>query len=232
MVQTRAQERHEEGAKRKSGELSRKPEANGHDAKRVHRARDDKGPIKEEHGFDSTVHRILEEYGEPPLKGLDPEKLPASQVVMAHILNALLSSTRISHELARSALEVLLDAQYHDLKVLHGTSWYERTEVLTEGGYARYRERMASFLGDLTKLIEEKYGKSRLHIPAIRGIRGRLFGKPRQRRVKDPPQGQAGRRGPRGARRPPPGDQGSRPGGHRHRHGRPAVVLPQHLSVP
>ena len=159
MVQTRGQERHEEGAKRKSDEMSRKPEPNGHDAKRVHKARDEKGPVKEEKSFNSTVDRLLEEYGEPPLKGLDAEKLPASQVVMAHILNALLSSTRISHELARSTLRVLLNSRYHDLKVLHETSWYERTEVLTKGGYARYRERMASFLGDLLKLMEVKYGK-------------------------------------------------------------------------
>lgn len=173
MVQTRGQEHHDEDTKRKSDELSRKPEPNGHDAKRVHRP-DGKPPAKEEQGFNSTLDRLLKEYGEPPLKELDAENLPASDVVMAHILHALLSSTRISHELSRSALRTVLDSQYHDLKVLHETSWYERTEVLTKGGYARYRERTASFLGDLLKLMEQKYGRFRVLLSHITR-RTRLF---------------------------------------------------------
>lgn len=152
--------------------------------------------MKEEKGFNSTLDRLLEEYGEIPLKDVDTEKLPASEVVMAHILHALVSSNRISHELSRSALETLLDSQYHDLKVLNETSWYERTEVLTKGGYARYRERMASFLGDLLTLMKHKYGEFEV-LPHTRLKTQTLIRPSRERRGKDPPRGQGGRRGPR-----------------------------------
>ncbi|MBE3048212.1 hypothetical protein IMZ48_38050, partial [Candidatus Bathyarchaeota archaeon] len=159
MVQTRGQEHQEGGTKRKSGELTGGREAEHKDVKQAHRGTEETGSATKERGFKLTVDRLLSECGGDPLNGLNDDKIPPSQVVMAHILNALLSSARISHETARSTLESVLNAGYNDLRVLHGTSWYERTEVLTEGGYARYRERMADFLGDLLKLMEAKYGK-------------------------------------------------------------------------
>ena len=106
----------------------------------------------------AIANNVLEKYGETPLKDLVDNSWPESQVVMAHILNAMLSSARISHDIARSTLKALLDAKYNDLEVLHKSSWDERTEVLTKGGYVRYRERMANFLGDLMELMKEKYG--------------------------------------------------------------------------
>ena len=108
----------------------------------------------------ARVDNVLSKYGEPPLKGLVNEKLPASQFVLAHILNALLSSTRISHTLAAKTLSCLVDENYHDIHVLHKTSWQERTEVLTAGGFTHYREKTATYLGDLAELIKTKYGKS------------------------------------------------------------------------
>ncbi|EOO03358.1 putative d-amino acid oxidase protein [Phaeoacremonium minimum UCRPA7] len=105
----------------------------------------------------ARVDNVLSKYGEPPLKGLVHEKLPASQFVLAHILNALLSSTRISHTLAAKTLSCLVDENYHDIHVLHKTSWQERTEVLTAGGFTHYREKTATYLGDLAELIKTKY---------------------------------------------------------------------------
>ncbi|KAG8411159.1 hypothetical protein J3459_016555 [Metarhizium acridum] len=76
---------------------------------------------------------------------------------MVHILNALLSSTRISHHIALATLRCLVDEDYHDLKTLHESSWQERTEILTNGGYTHYRERTATYLGDLADLMRQKY---------------------------------------------------------------------------
>ena len=45
------------------------------------------------------------------------------------------------------------------MNVLKKSSWEERTQVLTEGGYTRYREKTATALGELADLILEKYGK-------------------------------------------------------------------------
>jgi hypothetical protein len=40
---------------------------------------------------------------------------------------------------------------------LKESTWERRTEVLTEGGYTHYREKMATFLGDLVELVEGRY---------------------------------------------------------------------------
>ncbi|KAJ9131031.1 hypothetical protein NKR23_g11913 [Pleurostoma richardsiae] len=83
---------------------------------------------------------------------------------MSHILNALLSSTRISHDIAMRTLGCLIDENYHDLAVLHQSTWEQRTEVLTKGGYVRYREKTATFLGDLAILVENKYNDDAANI--------------------------------------------------------------------
>ncbi|ROT42210.1 hypothetical protein SODALDRAFT_10437 [Sodiomyces alkalinus F11] len=178
MVQTRSrQQQVEKGAVGDSQEQQkpetsptrkRKADENGTDMHQydlpVKQARQPKGGTHAEtegHDTKKLLARVLAEYGGPPLNGLvEEEKTPASNVVMAHIFNALLSSTRISHDIAMSTLTCLIEESYHDLSVLEQTSWEQRTEILTRGGYTRYREKTANFLGDLAELMGEKYGTS------------------------------------------------------------------------
>ena len=106
------------------------------------------------------LDQILQNLEHPRMQGqIDNDKDPPSRIVMAHILNAMLSSARVPHNVAASALEVLLDKSYHDLDVLAQTSWEQRTADLREGGYIRYDERISNFLGDLINFMSEKYGK-------------------------------------------------------------------------
>ena len=49
-------------------------------------------------------------------------------------------------------------AGYHDINVLSKSTWDDRVQVLSEGGYNRYRETASSKLGDLAQLVNEKYG--------------------------------------------------------------------------
>ena len=108
----------------------------------------------------AKVQKVISKYGDPPLKGLVDDQWPASKVVMAHILNALLSSTRISHNIAMHTLECLLNEGYNDVDVLRHTSWGARVKLLDAGGYVRYDERTATNLGELRKLVTHKYGES------------------------------------------------------------------------
>lgn len=71
----------------------------------------------------------------------------------------MLTSARISHELAYQTLACVIEAGYHRLDVLKKGTWTERTELLTKGGYTRYREKTATALGKLAKFIDERYGK-------------------------------------------------------------------------
>ena len=45
-----------------------------------------------------------------------------------------------------------------DIETLKKSTWQERTEVLTKGGYTRYREKTATALGELAEFIEKEYG--------------------------------------------------------------------------
>jgi hypothetical protein len=64
---------------------------------------------------------------------------PTPKTILALLLNAILSSTRISHELAAKSVACLIDADYHDIQVFKKASWEKKTVVLTKGGYTRYR---------------------------------------------------------------------------------------------
>ena len=105
------------------------------------------------------LRTLVARFGGPPLQGMVDQTWSQSSVVLAHILNALLSSARISHEIAIRTLKSLFDEQFYDVQVLRHTTWDERTQILTKGGYTRYREKTATFLGGLIELLENEYGK-------------------------------------------------------------------------
>ncbi|KIW92089.1 uncharacterized protein Z519_07073 [Cladophialophora bantiana CBS 173.52] len=81
------------------------------------------------------------------------------ETILALLLNAILSSTRVSHNIAAKTTALVIKARYHKLDVLKKSTWEERTEVLTKGGYTHYREKTATFMGQLAELVEEKYAQ-------------------------------------------------------------------------
>ncbi|MCJ1375920.1 hypothetical protein MMC20_007158 [Loxospora ochrophaea] len=106
-----------------------------------------------------TIQKLLSAHGSFPLQdiGLPEPNSATPETVLAHVFHALLTSARISHQLAYKSVKCLIGAGYHDVNVLKKSSWEERTQVLTEGGYTRYREKTATALGELADLILEKY---------------------------------------------------------------------------
>ncbi|KAF2237196.1 hypothetical protein EV356DRAFT_496754 [Viridothelium virens] len=102
---------------------------------------------------------LIEKYGELPLSsnGISEPSTPTASTVLAHIFNAMLTSARISHELASKTVSCVIEAGYADVQTLNSSSWEERTEVLTKGGYTRYREKTATALGDLCEWVLEKW---------------------------------------------------------------------------
>lgn len=109
---------------------------------------------------------LLSKYGAQPLQdtSLPKQNEATPETVLALLYLAMLSSARISHELAYKSLQCLIEANYQDIGTLKKSTWQERTEVLTKGGYTRYREKTATALGDLADFIEKEYGALYLNV--------------------------------------------------------------------
>lgn len=108
------------------------------------------------------INKVLNEFGRSPLHGTvlaDPNSLNASpEIVLAMVLDAVIKARPISHELTQKTLRKLIEADYHEIDVLSKSTWQDRTVVLQEGGYNRFREQCATNLGELAKLVVERYG--------------------------------------------------------------------------
>lgn len=109
---------------------------------------------------DLKLSRLISTYGVLPLQdlNLNDSTTSKSERTLALVLNAMLSSARISHSIANWTVKCVVEAKYHQLEVLEGSTWEERTQVLTKGGYTHYREKTATALGDLAKFVRDKYG--------------------------------------------------------------------------
>lgn len=107
------------------------------------------------------THKVIEEFGRGPLDRTPLAQKPltaAPETVLAMAIDALLKSRPISHDLSQRAVSKIIEVGYHEIQTLGKSSWEERTMVLKDGGYNRYREQGATNLGDLAELVDGKYG--------------------------------------------------------------------------
>jgi hypothetical protein len=70
---------------------------------------------------------------------------------------ALLSSARISTEIAVAAARELRKAGFTSPAKMAEASWQDRVDALGRGHYRRYDERTATMLGDGAELIQDRY---------------------------------------------------------------------------
>ncbi|KAJ0107229.1 hypothetical protein J7T55_007599 [Diaporthe amygdali] len=119
-------------------------------------------------GQDAKIQSLIDKYGSLPLSNTDlkePTSSATPKTTLALLLSAMLSSARISHDLAAKTTAEVIKAGYHDLETLKKSTWEERTEVLTKGGYTRYREKTATALGDLAEHISAHYDGDLNNLP-------------------------------------------------------------------
>ncbi|KAH8425440.1 uncharacterized protein LDX57_003193 [Aspergillus melleus] len=106
------------------------------------------------------VQKAIDQLGRTPLDGTSIAKEPltaSAETVLAMVIDAMLKSRPISHDLSQRAINKLIEVGYHDIHKLGESSWEERTAVLRDGGYNRYREQGATNLGDLAHFVDERY---------------------------------------------------------------------------
>ncbi|GCB26885.1 hypothetical protein AAWM_09770 [Aspergillus awamori] len=121
---------------------------------------DDEGEAKERVSSKPKLQKVVKEFGRPPLYGTEiaEGRLESSpDTLLAMVMDAMLKSRPISHDLTQRAVNKLIEVGYHDIRKLGESSWEERTMVLKDGGYNRYREQGATNLGDLAEFVNEKY---------------------------------------------------------------------------
>ncbi len=120
-------------------------------------------PRKDLNDMSLRIERVVNEFGNSPLSKSPLAKQPLTatpETILAMVMDAMVNSKPISHELAQKTINHLLEAGYHDIDKLHNSTWEERTVVLREGGYNRYREQTATNLGNLAGFVANEYGMS------------------------------------------------------------------------
>jgi endonuclease III len=91
------------------------------------------------------------------------------------LVGALLMSARISTDIAVAAGRALFARGYTDPQAMLDASWQDRVDALGEGHYVRYDESTATYLGDTSTLLLERYdGDLRQLRAAADGDRDRL----------------------------------------------------------
>ncbi|KAL4733507.1 hypothetical protein BDV11DRAFT_81110 [Aspergillus similis] len=106
------------------------------------------------------LQKTIEKYGRGPLEGtaIEGKALSGSpDTILAMLMDAMLKSKPLSHELTDRTLKKLVEVGYHDIQKLGDASWEERAMVLKDGGYNRYREQGSTNLGKLVEFVNEKY---------------------------------------------------------------------------
>ncbi|KAJ5123120.1 hypothetical protein N7448_009217 [Penicillium atrosanguineum] len=106
------------------------------------------------------VQEVLDKFGSPPLAETPLAKKacsPTPEGVLAMIIDAMLKSRPVQHGLSQRTVNHLIEVGYHDVNKLSDSTWEERTDVLRESGYNRYREQAATNLGALAEFVQEKY---------------------------------------------------------------------------
>ncbi|KAL4943267.1 hypothetical protein BDV06DRAFT_190396 [Aspergillus oleicola] len=106
------------------------------------------------------LQKTIEMYGRGPLEGtaIEDKALTGSpDTILAMLMDAMLKSKPMSHELTDRTLRKLVEVGYHDIQKLGDASWEERAMVLKDGGYNRYREQGSTNLGKLVEFVNEKY---------------------------------------------------------------------------
>ena len=106
----------------------------------------------------ATVRALLDRHGQTFAEELGIKLDPPTPSGLYRLLCAsVLYSARIDSELAARSARSLSRRRWRTARAMAQSSWEDRVDALTEGGYTRYRERTATMLGDLSAFLLDRY---------------------------------------------------------------------------
>ncbi|WP_420452320.1 hypothetical protein [Ilumatobacter sp.] len=105
-----------------------------------------------------VVDVLLDRYGrtfaaEAGIRVVDDTPSPLFRLLCM----SLLTSARISSDLALAATRALADAGWTTPDAMLDSTWEDRTRVLNDAGYGRYDESTSRYLEDTTRLLVDRY---------------------------------------------------------------------------
>jgi hypothetical protein len=129
----------------------------------------------------ATVRALLDRHGRTFAEELEIDVAKGTPSPLFRLLcAAALMSARIGSPIAVEATRSLARRGWRSPRKLAESTWEQRVKALNEAGYARYQERTATMLGDLTERLLDVYGGDLRKLPTARrrararGARGRL----------------------------------------------------------
>ena len=107
---------------------------------------------------DQVLDRLLERHGRTYAEeaGIDLDRGGASELFQLLVMS-LLVSARIGSGIALAAARALFDHGYTTPQKMLEASWQDRVDALGEGHYVRYDESTATYLGDTSELVLDRY---------------------------------------------------------------------------
>src|SRR5215213_8832743 len=106
-----------------------------------------------------TVRALLDRHGRTFADELNIDVAKNIPSALYRLLcAATLMSARIGSQIAVEAARNLAQRGWRSPQKLAESTWEQRVNALNEAGYARYQERTATMLGDVTEHLLERYG--------------------------------------------------------------------------
>jgi endonuclease III len=106
----------------------------------------------------STVDELLREHGSTYASAAGVRLADKPSPLFQLLVLTMLSSTRISADIAVEAARELFKAGWRTPQKMRDATWQQRVDALGRGSYRRYDESTSTNLEELSQMLLEKYG--------------------------------------------------------------------------
>jgi hypothetical protein len=105
----------------------------------------------------SVVDQLLEEHGTTYAEAAGIELADKPSPLFQLLVLTMLSSTRISADIAVKAAHELFEAGWRTPQRMLDSTWQQRVDALGRGSYRRYDESTATKLEELSRMVLDEY---------------------------------------------------------------------------
>jgi endonuclease III len=107
---------------------------------------------------ESEVQQLLEEHGTTYAEAAGITLADKPSPLFQLLVMTMLSSTRISADIAVKAARELFEAGWRTPQKMLESTWQQRVDALGRGSYRRYDESTATKLEELSRMVLDEYG--------------------------------------------------------------------------